>query len=532
MAIIRNVLIVGGGTSGWVTATYMAKLLGCGTPGCINITLIESSDIDTIGVGEATILPIRSLISTLGLDEGRFMRDANATFKLAIRFIDWLRAPDAPETDLNRHWFYHAFGRHGSVGVAGVVDTLAPYWILSGAKDRQSFVDYSMMEGRICDAMRGPKRINDPQFQGPVEYAYHFDAGLLAKLLKSLGREHGIKHLIGTVTDVRLDSDGAIASVETNEHGSLVADLYIDCTGFSALLIEKAMHAEFTSFTDTLFCDSAIACQPPYETPNGPILPYTKSTARPHGWIWDIPLGSRRGCGYVYSSKYTDAESAEKHFRDYLGPEGNDVSYGHIKMRIGSRAAQWTKNCVAIGLSAGFIEPLESTGIYLVDLAVRQLVEFLPTVEQMPLAAARFNKGMSETYLDILDFIKLHYAISERSDTDFWIDNRRPETCPQSLLDKLEYWKYRVPAAMEFTSFLPIFGLTSYLQILYGMDRLPDLSGQRERFLYAKDAEAKSQHLAKVAQGGIEFLPDQRSLVNRIYATGFTPPPAGAGGGM
>ncbi len=517
MAKIEKIIIVGGGTSGWLTATYLAKHLGFEHPHSTKITLIESSEIPTVGVGEATILPIRPLIESLGIDEARFMKESSATFKLAIKFADWLYLPEDSKKHGKRPWYYHAFGRYSQVGP----DILAPYWMLNGEAEKQSFVDYSMIEGKICDGMRGPKRIEDQEYRGPVEYAYHFDAGRLSTLLKTMGSELGVEHLIGTVKKVVLDSDGAIKSLETVEHGTLKADLYIDCTGFAGHLIEKAMGGKFHSFNHMLFNDAAIACQVPYSDPKCPLPPYTTSTAQENGWTWDIPLNDRRGVGYVYSSQYTDADRAEELLRGYLGKDGDDLSYLRIKMRVGSRREQWFKNCVSIGLSAGFVEPLESTGIYLVDIAVRRLVEFLPVVEQMPLAAARFNQGMNQTFEDIVDFIKLHFVLSKRTDTDFWIDNRKEDTMPASLLQKLEFWKYRVPAPLEFTDFSAIFGLTSYVQIMYGMDHLPDLSGQEDRFLYAEAARKKSERLDVIAQDGLRVLPDERVLIDEIYQTGF-----------
>jgi len=527
MSAIRNILIVGGGTSGWLSAAYLARRLGCGKKDGARITLIEATDIPTIGVGEATIPPIRVAISSLGLDEARFMRESSATFKMAIRFDDWLRLPKKGKgrAAATGHRYYHAFGPFGQIGL----DTMAPYWLKEGRKSGKSFVDYSMIEGRLCEAGRGPKRLTDAQYGGPVEYAYHFDAGRLAVLLKKVARDHGVKHLLGKVDRVILDDAGSIASVETAEHGSLKADLYIDCTGFSAHLIEKALGSEFRSITDTLFCDRAIACQAPMADPHTPIPPFTISTAHENGWTWDIPLNNRRGVGYVYSSKYSDDERAMKVLLDYLGPDGKDLKYWPIKIRVGSRPRQWVGNCVSIGLSAGFIEPLESTGIYLVDIALRWLADLIQPTGQMTLAASQFNRRMNDTYADIIDFIKLHYALSRRTDTDFWIDNQRPETMPDSLIEKLDAWRHRVPGVYEFSGLPNVFGLTNYMQIMYGMDYLPDLKGQGARFGYGKAAKNQSERLAAAAKGGIETLPDHRRLIDDIYNHGFKTPPPGAG---
>lgn len=515
---IKKILIVGGGTSGWLSAAYLAKRLGCGKPDSLQITLIESSDIGTIGVGEATIPPIRSIISALGISEAHFMRETSATFKLAIRFDDWLHLPDGGSDGVSgnrsqRHSYLHSFGPYTQIGG----DLMAAYWAQDRVSSGKSFVEYTMMEGRICEAGRGPKTIGADQYSGLLEYAYHFDAGLVAKLLKDVAGENGVKHLIGTVTGIKQRDDGAIKSLATNEHGELTADLFIDCTGFAARLIEKEMGVEFHDLTDTLFCDRAIACQIPYADPKRPIPSYTVSTAQENGWTWDIPLNNRRGVGYVYSSKYTNDDRAEEVLVNYIGAEAKDVKLVRLKIRVGSRHQQWVKNCVSIGLSGGFVEPLESTGIYLCDIALRWLADFFPNVEQMPLAAVQFNARMNETYADIVDFIKMHYCLSQRSDTDFWIDNRREETIPTTLKDKLEAWKYRLPGQHEFSNLPKVFGLTNYMQVMYGMNFVPDLSGQQGRYLAIDEARRLSEQFRNAAEGGLQVLPVHRDLIENIY---------------
>lgn len=523
MARIEHILVVGGGTSGWLSAAFLARKLGANQPNGVKITLIESSEIGTIGVGEATVPPMRTVIASLGLDEAEFMRQTSATFKLGIRFDDWLRTPG--ETGPLPDSFYHAFGEAGRFG-RETQEFMAPYWIMNHEHLGQRFGDHTMIEGKLCDAGRGPKRVQDPQFGGPMAYAYHFDAGLLAKLLEKVGIENGVEHLVGTVTNVKLAEDGAIEALETKEHGELKADLYLDCTGFSAHLIEKAMGVEFHSLTDSLFCDEALACQIPYPTADQPIPPFTVSTAQPNGWIWDIPLNNRKGVGHIFSSKYTDIGAAEELLASYVGPAFKDLKTRHLKMRIGSRRQQWSKNCVSVGLSAGFLEPLESTGIHILDIALRRLVEYLPPIEEMPLAAKQFNETMNYCFADIVDFIKMHYALSRRTDSDFWIDNQRADTMTETLRDKLRGWRYRMPSVHEFENISNVFGLSGHMQILYGMDYLPDLRGQEQRFMRGAESLARAQELHTLAKGGFDALPDHRSLIDDLYANGFRPPPA------
>lgn len=519
MSQVKKILIVGGGTSGWMSANYLARVLGADQPGGPEITLIEASDIPTVGVGEATIPPIRTLVAALGYDEAEFMRETSATFKLAIKFDNWQKG--APVGDI-AHSYYHTFGKFNQVNG----DLMAPYWIMDRKQSGMSYVDYSMVEGGICDAGCGPKRINDQQFLGPMQYAYHFDAGRLAELLKKTGKKNGINHLIGTIDDVVLNDNGDIDYVTSEGHGKLSADLFIDCTGFRARLIEQAMGTDFTSMNDVLFCDSAVACQVPYEDERCAIPPYTTATAQDAGWTWDIPLNNRRGVGYVYSSKYTDKDKAEALLRQYVGKQGGDITPWHINIRTGKRPHQWKGNCVSIGLSAGFIEPLESTGIFLLDIALRWVGDFLSTRDHFALAAQEFNARMNVTYADIIDFIKMHYAISTRTDTPFWIDNANPETWTDTLRAKLEAWKHRVPGVWEFSGFPQVFGLTNHLQVMYGMDFVPDLTGQEAKYRHMATARDHSKKYVGGVQGGLAVLPKHRDLIDQIYSTGFQSPPS------
>lgn len=517
MSKIKKILIVGGGTSGWMTANYLARQLGTHTGGP-EITLVESSDIPTVGVGEATIPPIRTLVSLLGFEEADFMRETSATFKLAIKFDNWLHGADKMG-DI-AHSYYHTFGPFNQVNT----DLMAPYWVMDRERSGLDYVNYSMIEGGVCDAGCGPKRITDQQFIGPLQYAYHFDAGRLAELLKKKGKAEGIRQLIGTVEDVVLKENGDIDYITTKEQGELTADLFIDCTGFRARLIEGAMGTEFTGMNDVLFCNNAVACQVPYESETDPIPPYTTATAHTEGWTWDIPLNNRRGVGYVYSDKYTDKDNAEALLRSYLGQQGKDIDVWHIGIRTGKRQQQWKGNCVSIGLSAGFIEPLESTGIFLVDMALRWLAEFLSTTDKFEVSAKDFNGRMNEMYADIIDFIKLHYATTKRTE-EFWVDNANPDTWTTTLQDKLEAWKSRVPGIYEFSGFPQVFGLTNHLQVLYGMDYLPDLTGQEARYRHMEAARAQSVKYAGAVKGGVAVMPKHRDLINQIYTTGFQEPP-------
>ncbi len=359
---IDEILIVGGGTAGWLTAAYLAKHRSGS-----RITLIESSEIPTIGVGEGTFPTIARTLASLGVDEAAFMRGSGAAFKQGIKFVDWGRAV---ENGRHSH-YYHPFALPREPDGLD----LLPYW-LGGEAGGASYADAVTLQERVCEAGRAPKRASDAEFRGPMNYAYHLDAARFGNYLSGVARAAGVVHLTGTVDDVELDEQGAIASVVTREHGKLTAGLFIDCTGFRSTLLGRALGVPFLDKNDVLFVDRAVAVQVPYGSEWAAIPPYTISTAHEAGWTWDIALAERRGIGYVYSSRHTDESRAEAVLRNYVGGAADNLPVRHLKMQVGWRERHWVKNCVAVGLSGGFLEPLESTGIILIEAAAHMIASF------------------------------------------------------------------------------------------------------------------------------------------------------------
>ncbi len=512
---INDILIVGGGTAGWMAAAYLARKLGANRPDGVAITLIESSEIGIIGVGEGTIPTIQTTMRTIGVDEARFMRGANAAFKQGIKFVDWATPPKNGVHD----YYYHSFTRpHEMAGL-----DLAPYWMLGLAGDVR-FSEAVTLQDAVCEAGRGPKLIDDPQYSSPLGYAYHFDAGKLAGLLKEVGKELGVQHLVGNVEQVSVDETGAIASVTTREHGILTAGLYIDCTGFAAALIEKALGSRWIDDSDTLFVDRALALQVPYERPDTPIATTTISTAHEAGWTWDIALPDRRGTGYVYSSAHTDDARAEEVLRAYIGPAAETLNPRLLKLRIGHREAPWIKNCVAIGLSGGFLEPLESTGIMLIEAAVWMVGRLFPRGGDLENTARLFNNAMAERYRGAVDFIKLHYCISRRTDNDFWIDNCARESIPDSLAALLEMWRERAPDPFDFPTVHDSFESFNYQYILYGMGYPTNVKVNRGAYPYAEQAAREFQRIRETSRRAAAGMPDHRALLSEVYQHGFRPP--------
>ncbi|MHB8530493.1 MAG: tryptophan halogenase family protein [Caulobacteraceae bacterium] len=509
---INEILIVGGGTAGWMAAAYLARRFGARRPGGIKVTLIESSDIATVGVGEGTFPSIKKLLLALDVEEAVFMRACSAAFKQGFRFVDWATAPVG---DAHSH-YYHPFNLPEATETG--LDLL-PYWLM-GVAGTAPLSEAIAVQDAVCDAEKGPKRLDERPYFGSMNYAYHFDAGRLAAWLARVGEKHGVTRLIGNVEGINLDENGSIASVATRDHGALSADLFIDCTGFRAELIGKAMRSPYREVGNHLFVNRALAVQAPYGRADHPIAATTISTAKEAGWIWDIGLNNRRGVGYVYSADHTDDEAAERVLRDYLGPasEGLDL-HRRLRFTLGFRERPWVKNCVAIGLSGGFLEPLESTGIAMIDMSLEMLAEVLPrTTETLEPAARAYGAAMTRRFELAVDFLKMHYCLSSRTDSGFWTDNVDRSSWPESLKDKLSLWRARPPTAYDFTSSLDCFSASSYKFVLYGMGFSTDLRGREAAYPHREAAAREFARIRTLSRRAAAALPDHRALIERVYA--------------
>lgn len=514
----RSILIVGGGTAGWMTAAYLAKVFGRPEQGGVPITLIESPDIGTIGVGEGSFATIRTTLSTLGIDEARFLRESTATFKQGVRFVDWERTP-ATDTDgtVHHQHYFHPFDPPMFAEGAG----LLPYWLLQDPKSRVPFAEAVTFQKRVAEAARAPKRIHEGGYAGPLNYAYHFDAANLGRLLASHARSLGVRHLEGRITGVALAEDGSIAGVSSAEHGPLTADLYIDCTGFRAELIGKALKSPYTSVGHQLLTDTALAVQVPYDTPDARIESYTVSTAHEAGWTWDIGLNDRRGIGYVYSSNHSSDARAAEILRGYLGPRHKTLEPRLIRFDTGYRQKQWIKNCVAVGLSGGFFEPLEATGIMMIEVAIALIVDLFADTGPMDAGARVFNERITQRNEKIVNFLKLHYCITKRQER-FWRDNADPGTIPDELNELLEMWKYRPPSRFDFLDDIDTFSFFNYQYILYGMNFETDYGAARGSFPAVDAAEKAFARVRAFAERAVQDLPSHRNLIHQVYTLGFT----------
>lgn len=510
----RSILIVGGGTAGWLTAAYLARFFDLPRNPRLSITLLASDEIGSIGVGEGAFPTIRGTLQYIGIDESAFVRATSATFKQGIRFNDWVRAPEPGRSSHFLHPFeapYHGDGY-----------SLVSYWLLQNAATRRPFAETMTIQNRVAEAQRAPKRPGEGEFTGPLNYAYHFDAARLAEVLSAQARDMGVEHLRGTLTGVGLDAaSGAIDHVVTAEHGTLTADLYIDCSGFRAELIGGALQSPFKGVRDLLFTDRALACKLPYDRPDVPLESYTIAAAHEAGWTWDIGLAGARGIGCVYSSGHMSDDRAAEILAAYTGGRSHDVNVRSIPFEAGYRPASWVKNCVAVGLSGGFLEPLESTGLVMIETAAAMIAEMFPLNGPVGPPARRFNELMAARYENIINFLKLHYCLSQRKEA-FWRDNGDPASIPDRLKELLEEWRYRPPGRFDFILDLESFAFFNYQYILYGMEYRTDLSPVREEFPDIAEAERIFARIKSFGDRAASELPAHRAMIDQINAGAVT----------
>ncbi|MDK1286036.1 tryptophan halogenase family protein [Pseudoalteromonas umbrosa] len=502
---IKKVVIAGGGTSGWITANYLSQLIEQ-----VEIVLVESEEIGIIGVGEGTFPTIRRTMQAFGVDEQDLVNHCEATFKQAIKFVNWMK----PQPGEENNFYYHLFD----------VPRKAPNLDLSieWLKDQSvgEFASSVSAQARNCDLRLSPRYPTDRQYESEHNYAYHLDAKKMAAFLAKKAQEKGIQRIEGKIVSVSQNAQGDISALHLESGQQIEGDLFVDCTGFKALIIGETLNVPFESKADNLFVDHALTIQIPYESEQQDIESATITTAQTAGWIWDIGLQSRRGVGYVYSSKHISHEAAKKELCTYLGKDSSaELDCRLVKMNVGYRREFWHKNCVSIGLAQGFLEPLESTAIVMIEAAAHYLLEKFPHDQQsMAVTAQRFNDSFKERWDSIVDFVKLHYVLSDREEP-FWVDNRKEQGIPTSLQDKLAGWKYHPPSEYDF-SINDIFAADSYSYILYGMGYgtetpINRLSSRPERdiesfksFLYglSKDLPSHRSYINSVKQFGIQKL--------------------------
>ncbi len=414
---IKKVVVLGGGTAGWMAATAIAKSLGAQ----VEVALVESDEIGIVGVGEATIPTIHWFNDLIGLDEAKFLRATKASFKLGIEFVDWKRPG---------HRYFHPFGQYG-VPMPGVA--FHHRWLKAKADGLKQDLPAFSLATQLAAANRFSRPSTDPRsILSTLGYAYHFDAGLYARHLRGLAEAMGVVRHEGKVARVEQDAEtGFVTALLTERGDSIAGDLFIDCSGFRGLLIEETLRAGYDDWSHWLPCDRAVAV-PSANT--GPLTPYTRSTARAAGWQWRIPLQHRTGNGYVYSSSFIDDDAARQTLLDNL--EGKALADPRIiRFRTGRRRKVWDKNVVALGLASGFLEPLESTSIHLIQSGIAKLLSLFPDRDCDPGLARQFNRLFADDMDNIKDFLILHYHANPGRTGPLW-DYTRHMALPDSLTFK------------------------------------------------------------------------------------------------
>jgi flavin-dependent dehydrogenase len=465
---VKRVIIVGGGSAGWLTAGVIAAEHRANAADGLQVVLVESPGVNPIGVGEGTWPTMRDTLRRIGVSETDFLRDCDASFKQGSKFAGWVTGSDDDR-------YYHPFVLpHGYTET----DLVSPW--LARHPDLP-FAYVVSFQPQLCEHGKAPKQAATPEFAAVANYAYHLDAGRFGEFLKGhCTQKLGVRHVLDHVTGINPTDGGDIGSLETGSHGRLEGDLFIDCTGFSSLLLGGHYGIPFVSRKDVLFNDTALAVQVPYAAEDSPIASHTLATAQPGGWIWDIGLPTRRGVGHVYSASHSSEEEARRALLAYVertaGPAAaRAASPRKISFSPGHRATFWHRNCVAVGISAGFIEPLEASALALIELSAGMISDEMPaTREEMDIIARRFNDWFSYRWERIIDFLKLHYVLSQRVDSAFWRDNRRVESIPDRLRELLSLWRHQPPSRYDFPRIEEIFPSASYQYVLYGMGFRPE----------------------------------------------------------
>ena len=496
-ASFKNIVIVGGGSAGWMTAAALSSLL---KPKDVSITLVESDQIGTVGVGEATIPDIINFNRILGIREADFMRATNATFKLGIEFADWGRKGDT---------YIHPFGAHG-VDMQGI--DFHQYWLHShNGGNPHPIQDYS-----LCAVAAKRNKFILPE-QDPrsvlshIRYAYHFDATLYARFLRQYAEERGVRRIEGKVDEVLQDGESGNVTTLTLDNGQQVeGELFFDCSGFRSLLLEKTLGVQMIDWRHWLPCDTALAVACEHA---GPLLPYTRSTAKDAGWQWRIPTQARTGNGHIYCSEYMSEDEATSVLLD--GLDGTPLGAPRpIRFMTGHRKDFWVKNCIAIGLSAGFLEPLESTSIYLIQEGISRFISLFPDASIPDVIRDEYNRFMRTEFEQVRDFIILHYYATERDDTPFW-NYCRTMSIPETLQRKIDLFR---EGGRAFRYEEELFGRASWVAVFLGQNIMPKRCDPIVANLPLADVTRSVESMRSGMESAAKQMPSHEEFIRRYCA--------------
>jgi len=492
---IKNIVIVGGGSAGWMVAAAFAKVFD----GAYSIRLIESEEIGTIGVGEATVPHLKLYNQTLEINETEFIKQTQGTFKLGIEFVDWARRGDK---------YIHGFGQ---IGHDHGMLPFHQYWLKAHRQGKASGLDdYSLnaaasLKGKFMTSARDVKE-HSPLAN--IAYAYHFDAGLYAKFLRNYAETRGVRRTEGKVTQViQRPDDGYIDAVVMENGERIEGDLFIDCSGFRGLLIEQTLKAGYEDWSHWLPCNSAVAA--PCENV-GPPTPFVRCTAREAGWTWRIPLQHRTGNGYVYSNQYISDDEAASNLLGWL--DGRALGNPRVlRFTPGQRKKCWDKNVVAIGLSSGFLEPLESTSIFLIQSAIARIINLFPDEGFSDVIRERYNAQAAFEIERIRDFIILHYCATERDDTAFW-NYCRTMSIPEPLADNIRLFR---DSGRFYRNAEEMFAQPSWVEVMVGQRILPERWHPMVDQMPQAELEELVGGVKKVLANCVEVMPPHQAFIDR-----------------
>lgn len=433
----RNVLIVGGGTAGWITAAYLNSVLNRGGRSAVNISLLESPSSAAPVAGEATVPEISRFLAILGIDKLQFMRRVGGTFRQAGKFVNWLN-------NSGEH-YYHTL----SAQRPGSVDLSARRWLKSNRS--VPFAETFSAQPQLSEMNLAPLMMGRWNFGEPLPYAFHVDVSRLTDLLQEVSIAAGVIRHSGQISAAEVAASGDIVAVHSDSGERIEADLFIDCSGSEALLIGRELGTDWVDCSEWLICDSELSIDVPYETfYPGYVRPYTTVTAASAGWIRDVPLLGSRSLSFVYCSDFLDHDTAERELRAAEGPHSDSLGSSSRRIQTGHRKNSWVRNCISIGDSSSCIEPLEPSSIYMIEHAAAMLVEHFPLGNELTPLAFRYNRIMSNRFYELLDFANLHYCLTRRRDNAFWCEVQRPERISDRLQAKLKYWRVKRPTTSDF----------------------------------------------------------------------------------
>lgn len=500
-AEIRRVIIVGGGTAGWLSAC----LLAARRPD-LAVTLVEAPDIPTIGVGEGTWPTMRSTLASIGIDEAEFILACDASFKQGSRFDGWV-------TGYADDSYLHPF----TAPPPCATEALVAAWAERNAERPLPYADAMTAQAAAVARDLAPRQAAMPGYAGALNYAYHLDAGKFAAMLKAhaTGRL-GVAHIATRVIDVAKSADGNLAALVTEDAGTIPGDLFIDCTGLAGALIGEHCGVDWIDRSDVLFNDTALAVQVPVQ-PDSAIASVTIATAHEAGWIWDIGLPGRRGIGCIYASRFMDEDAARAVLADYVaktvpGANAAELAPRMISFPTGHRAEFWRGNCIAVGLSAGFLEPLEASAIVMIELSLQALCANFPKSRStLSIHAERFNTLFRYRWDRIIEFLKLHYLPSQRTEP-YWQAQRHPAHVPPRLVALMQLWRDQPPSEWDFPQANEIFPAASHAYVLYGMGFAPPPFAGADVGNYA-EALQRLDEVAHRSRALASALPTNRALL-------------------